>query len=193
MGIYLHETWERFPNVSALFISTWRLMRICTICNERKTEDLFERKNIIKNSGRCKACKSRISCASQIKNHEKVKRSHKKWRDDNIGHVREKSKEYQRTNKERISELKRKHYKENQEYYISSSRRSRLEKPEQTKAHNAVKEAIRKGQLRRLPCEKCGETNDVHGHHDDYNKPLEVIWLCRSCHIILHKTKRIYE
>jgi len=30
-------------------------------------------------------------------------------------------------------------------------------------------------------CEQCGGTNPQ-AHHHDYEKPLDVIWLCVSCH-----------
>jgi post-segregation antitoxin (ccd killing protein) len=34
-------------------------------------------------------------------------------------------------------------------------------------------------------CQKCGaapKNRQLDGHHPDYSKPLEVVWLCRSCH-----------
>jgi ribosomal protein S27AE len=31
-------------------------------------------------------------------------------------------------------------------------------------------------------CETCGEGVGLVRHHRDYNKPLEVTWLCGSCH-----------
>src|SRR5690606_109968 len=39
--------------------------------------------------------------------------------------------------------------------------------------------AIRSGHLLKQPCEVCGKMK-VDAHHDDYAKPLEVRWLCRS-------------
>jgi hypothetical protein len=50
-----------------------------------------------------------------------------------------------------------------------------------------VRRAIAAGRLTRKPCETCGQLN-VHGHHDDYTKPLEVRWLCTACHRDWHKS-----
>lgn len=33
-------------------------------------------------------------------------------------------------------------------------------------------------------------TRPLDGHHDDYDKPLSVRWLCRSCHVSLHARRR---
>lgn len=52
-------------------------------------------------------------------------------------------------------------------------------------AHNAVRDALRRGRLVRLPCEECGNPK-TDAHHDDYTKPLAVRWLCRSHHLRLH-------
>jgi hypothetical protein len=37
-------------------------------------------------------------------------------------------------------------------------------------------------------CENCGATY-AEKHHGDYSRPLDVIWLCRACHIDEHKEK----
>lgn len=56
--------------------------------------------------------------------------------------------------------------------------------PERKVAEIAVKAAIKNGMLIRP--EKCSACDNpsmvIHGHHDDYSKPLEVRWLCPSCH-----------
>lgn len=56
-------------------------------------------------------------------------------------------------------------------------------------AHNAVAKAIRNGILVRLPCIRCGETKSL-AHHEDYDKPLDVMWLCQPCHKQRHKELR---
>ena len=40
------------------------------------------------------------------------------------------------------------------------------------------------------PCERCGATQFIDGHHDDYSKPNEVRYLCRRCHRQFHVTLR---
>lgn len=60
---------------------------------------------------------------------------------------------------------------------------------EQRKKANArayVNQYIRRGKIKKQPCEVCGEPAQM--HHDDYSKPLEVRWFCRKHHLELHKT-----
>lgn len=59
------------------------------------------------------------------------------------------------------------------------------------RARQMVSRAVRKGILiRPEECSRCGERPGVNvaggpkiqGHHHDYNKPLDVEWLCAKCH-----------
>lgn len=51
--------------------------------------------------------------------------------------------------------------------------------------HSKVNYAIKKGILKKEPCEICGNSLSV-AHHFDYEKPLDVQWLCHACHRQLH-------
>lgn len=53
-------------------------------------------------------------------------------------------------------------------------------------ARLALNNAIRRGEIQRQPCEVCGTELRVHGHHDDYTKPLDVRWLCVAHHMAVH-------
>ena len=52
-------------------------------------------------------------------------------------------------------------------------------------AHGRVTYALKTGTLVRQPCLVCGETKSD-AHHPDYDKPLEVEWLCRFHHSAVH-------
>ncbi len=41
--------------------------------------------------------------------------------------------------------------------------------------------AVKNGTLVKADCVKCGDP-DSQAHHEDYYKPLDITWLCRSCH-----------
>jgi len=62
----------------------------------------------------------------------------------------------------------------------------RAEDKRRTAAHNAVARAIAKGLLTRKPCERCGSQKSL-AHHDDYDRKLDVMWLCQPCHKQRHK------
>lgn len=58
--------------------------------------------------------------------------------------------------------------------------------PEKYKAHIILNNAIRDGKITRGNCCVCG-VRKVEAHHEDYNLPLEVQWLCRTHHALLHR------
>ena len=69
------------------------------------------------------------------------------------------------------------------------AKRYRSKYPQRERAGNAIVTELRAGRMIRQPCELCGEVK-VDGHHDDYDKPLEVRWLCRVHHVQLHVAAR---
>lgn len=65
--------------------------------------------------------------------------------------------------------------------------RAQLKFPEKRRARRIIEWEIKKGTVQKQPCEKCGLLNNVHAHHEDYSKPLEVVWLCVKHHQERHK------
>jgi predicted DNA-binding protein YlxM (UPF0122 family) len=63
---------------------------------------------------------------------------------------------------------------------------------------NLTEEAIERGKLLRPDnCEICNKSykfknnrTAIQAHHCDYNKPLEVMWLCQKCHHNWHKENK---
>ena len=61
-----------------------------------------------------------------------------------------------------------------------------LRYPERRVAHWMTSNAIRDGRLRRGPCAFFGVSLRVHAHHNDYTKPLDIVWLCPEHHRVVH-------
>ena len=62
--------------------------------------------------------------------------------------------------------------------------------PLKVRARQILKNAIEYGRIKRsMICEICDRYCRTHGHHEDYFKPLDVNWLCASCHKLLHNKK----
>lgn len=112
---------------------------------------------------------------------------------------RAKQRAYYAENKDRINAYDRAYYAEHkqhiQERQAETRRRNRAtnnarvlknRREKYGNAHHQVLRAIERGEIIKQPCEKCGAT-ETQAHHDDYNKPLDVRWLCDACHKEWHR------
>ena len=75
---------------------------------------------------------------------------------------------------------------------VAVAKRWRERHPERVRAHAAVRRAVRSGKLTRpTHCQSCGKPSTIHAHHNDYRKPLDVMWLCVRCHAEHHHARDI--
>ena len=80
-------------------------------------------------------------------------------------------------------------YSQTEAGLISGSRAKkkwRDSNPIKRNAHVITGNAIKSKKLFREPCEVCG-CDEVHAHHKDYAKPLNITWLCPEHHEQWHK------
>lgn len=73
----------------------------------------------------------------------------------------------------------REHYRRNP--YHKKSKGHPPKDAIRARARNLLQSAVRWGKIKHEPCVKCGEVQSQ-GHHNDYSKPLEVVWLCKVHH-----------
>ena len=100
-------------------------------------------------------------------------------------------KEYARTKRERNPEgyknKANRYYQKNKEK-INKKRKEWFKKNRyKLNAHKKVHYALKVGKIKKQPCDICG-CKKVEAHHDDYDKPLEVRWLCHKHHKRFHFT-----
>ena len=56
--------------------------------------------------------------------------------------------------------------------------------PEQYAAQILLGNAVRDGKIKKpRKCSMCNAKGRISGHHKDYSKPLDVVWVCQACHI----------
>lgn len=71
---------------------------------------------------------------------------------------------------------------------LAGAKAWRKRNPASYQAHTIVNNAIRDGKMHKPPsCSECSSDCNPHGHHCDYNKPLDVMWLCEPCHKEWHR------
>lgn len=135
----------------------------CSKCLEEKVDSEFS-KDANRKTGRhpqCKACHASYARGWYLRNRTLTRERVKQNRLDNLEDRRAYGREWNKKNQ------------------ANQNRKER-------KARNALNHAIRKGRLKRNPCERCGEKK-TQGHHEDYSKPLDVVWLCIDCHGERHR------
>lgn len=61
----------------------------------------------------------------------------------------------------------------------------------EVQARKTLRTAVRRGEVVKPEfCESCRKptlARRLHGHHQDYSKPLAVVWLCSICHAAHHR------
>lgn len=116
----------------------------------------------------------------------------KRYRLEHIEYIRSRDREYWANNKDKKAE-KDKRYREAHREELNKKSREKYSADKEFRKYHAIRTgvtmAVKKGQLRKKPCEVCGELK-VEAHHCDYNKPLDVMWLCKKCHTEWHKHNR---
>lgn len=134
---------------------------------------------------------------------ERKKEYMKMWREKNRAHVIEYQKRYNEENRERKAEYSREYYHSHREHTIKRMRKYKHENRERIdalhskylkktgRAQPKLLAAIARGEIKKEPCEICGDV--AQAHHDNYNYPLEVRWLCCKHHAEWHRfNKPIY-
>ena len=78
------------------------------------------------------------------------------------------------------------YYKKHKKYFQKKWRYWHDTNRKQFNAVHKTGRSKRNGKITQEPCIVCGSLL-TEAHHDDYSKPLDVIWLCLKHHIWLHR------
>ena len=152
-------------------------MKVCTKCKqELPLSDFYIERRSNKPKSHCKKCGINATILWQRENKEKYnfkcRAFHKKQIELNDEEYYKKLRlicqKSRNNNKEKLSEYTKNYKKSNREKY---------------RAQNTLYAAIQKCIIVKPKyCELCGRERRLMGHHEDYSKPLEVVWTCSPCH-----------
>jgi hypothetical protein len=169
---------------------------ICKTCS-----NIFKVKQV--KTLECPKCKNRRHNKKYyLKNKERCKKRQKEYRENNVDKVKDTNSKYYINNREALLEKSRKEYKANSTRITRKSYLKQVMKPLEEwecnikggfkkQARHMLRRAIQKGRI--IKPSKCSDCNKVfpkfkiHGHHTDYSKWWDVIWLCEKCHKKVHR------
>lgn len=149
-------------------------MKVCYVCkNEKELTEYSSDKS--KRDGlnyRCKDCNKEYYSQPRIRKMQR--KCERKARDNGFRvQTKEYNAEYYQNNKERISKYKKEWREDN---------------IKECNAREMFYQAFLEGSIKRpCKCNRCDIECTPEGHHEDYDKPLCVEWLCKKCHINEHR------
>lgn len=174
-------------------------MKECKKCKTEKNE-----KDFYRNHDECKGCWNEYCSLKRRERIEKdpeylVKKNAylNDWREKNKEKIKEYTKRSLEKNKDKINERRRtpekrkvinesvKNWRKNNPKRFAETEKIRRKRdtPKELARNLVYKHIMRGKMIRGSKCESCGmEEGKMEAHHDDYNKPLEVRWLCKICH-----------
>lgn len=139
-------------------------MKKCKKCLEVKNENEFYKHSQMKD-GLLNFCKSCV-----------IVRVSSYWY-KNVEIHRIKERERWQRRKSNPNEIERRK-KYNRDWYAKDKNRC--------KSHGAVHRKLKPKEY----CEICGIKAKMNAHHDNYEKPLEVLWCCVLCHRKIHNKNK---
>lgn len=147
----------------------------CSRCKEVKETKYFDVDNRSPYGfmSACKKCISRYQKERYAKKPKEIKNESQKYYYKNRDKVISRTKSYSKTEK-------------GKEVIKGTNKRMREKYPEKYKARELFRRAVQSGLIKRLPCSVCGDLKSQ-GHHEDYSKPYDVIWLCIKHHFERHR------
>lgn len=186
-------------------------MKLCSKCKEQKSFEEFHKDRTTKDGFeyRCKKCKSELAKErrqkdperareivrrSAKKNYESIRESQRKHRFENREKINSRRREQRKPRAQELNEKEKERRKNDPNFHIGNRIRykryyekNREKLLPQRRAHELVMFAVKLEIIKRPEkCEKCMKECKPHGHHTDYSKPLDVVWLCHSCHKLEH-------
>lgn len=180
-------------------------MRKCTRCEIEKEEIEYEvRKNRKTGfNGVCKQCVNDRRKEAKQKNPDVYKKTAKKsylkhreerirkngiWQKENAEKVNELHRDWYAKNKDELIEKRRERTTYEQKKKWNENQKSLEDYARKHRAHCLLNKYIGQGKIIKPErCQICDSKRKIEGHHHDYDKPLEVIWVCRACHAAIHR------
>jgi len=178
-------------------------VKVCNTCGHSKplTDFQRDRQNRDGRKGKCRACvvarQRELRAANPERerewvaaNKDRVLSSKRAYRERNAERLRSDNRERMTLKRstaegaERARQITRESRQRHRDEHSARDKERRRLEPVKARAREAVANALRRGRLvRPSSCSMCGTTERViHAHHDDYARPLDVRWLCASCH-----------